>query len=322
MRKPVTTDVSVLQGWPKKKGGKASSAEVAEALGITVFQITARLKGMETRGFVARDNGTWLRTEKGLAEAKSPSPSVVKAPTRQLNSLGFATGAPDDSKVPLLHIKREDWAPSEFAFEEAKGRLPLVKRRLAELKEQGDSEQNRHGIMALRTELDHCRAVLRKPRDARWFHRRVKLGESHTLEAYVAPDGREYVKAAAFEVADVRLAMSEGFEPVRLRLYTTSAVAKKADRAQKEQEGREAAKLERRQRAKETEALVPADDTGDGWGRLTKKERQDEKFRARAESAFWNLPEERRDKIRKSGKYESYEEWYRRTLQRSKKRTG
>lgn len=263
MRKPVTTDISVLQGWPK--GKSAASAEIAAALGITVFQITARLKGMEGRGFVARENGRWVRTEKGVAEAKNPSPSVVKKPAaRQLNVLGFATGAPDDSKVPLL--SKIQCAPSEFAFNEARKRLPKVKHRLRALLE--DPHKNRHAIMVLRTELNHCRTVLKTPREDCWFHRRIKADAVgvERIDVYVAPDGREYVRALPFEIADVRVAMPDGLDPVRLRLYATSAVARKDAAASKEQTSREAARLERleqkRKDAAEADPVVPADDTG------------------------------------------------------------
>lgn len=312
MRKPVTTDITVLQGWPKKLT-EVSAAAIAEALGINVFQITARLKGMQKRQLVDRTpEGAWFRTEKGLAEAKNPSPSIVKKPARQLNVLGFATGRPDDTHVPLLKLTRDDWGPSEFAWQEAKKRLPLVKQRLAEFKEQG----NHQGILALRTELDHCRSVLRRPRDGRWFHRRVIQGP-HITEVYVAPDGREYVEAMGFEIADLLFASATGFDPVRLRLHTTSALAREAIKTTKEIEGREAAKQEkRREKLEAAKAVLPADDTGAGWRRLTKAERKEERFRAKAESAFWGLPQERRDHIRNSGKYDSYEDWYRAALAR------
>jgi hypothetical protein len=262
MRKAVTTDISVLQGWPK--GKSATSAEIAAALGITVFQITARLKGMEGRGFVARENGRWLRTEKGAAEAKNPSPSVAKKPAaRQLNVLGYATGAPDDSRVPL--IEKIHCAPSEFAFNEARRRLPKVKHRLRALLE--DPAKNRHAIMVLRTELSHCRAVLKAPREDCWFHRRIKADAVgvERVDVYVAPDGREYVRALPFEIADVRIAMPDGLDPVRLRLYTTSAVARRDAAASKEQTSREAARQERleqkRKNAAEANTVVSADDT-------------------------------------------------------------
>ncbi len=297
MRKSVTTDIAVLQGWPKKKE-VATAAEVAVALGLTPFQITARLKGMSQRNFVSRgDDGRWFRTDFGLEQAANPSPSVLKSSEfRKKDAAGQATSEPDDARIPLLHLTRDDWGPSEFAYREARARLPHVKRRLAEFKEKRDQ----HGIIVLRTELDHCRSVIRRPREGRWQVRSVKDG-THVQQVIVAPDGREYVPAEPFELAEIRIQpANDQLTPVRMRLYFTSALARRDEKVKKEVEGRTEAKKvklqKRRQASEEAQAVISADDSG--WQRLSKKERREEKFRAEAESAFWNLPQERRDLIR------------------------
>lgn len=66
MREAVTSDRGVLSVLVKSKKS-LKSAEIAKAMGITVFQITARLKGMEKRLLVAREkaSGNWLATSAG-----------------------------------------------------------------------------------------------------------------------------------------------------------------------------------------------------------------------------------------------------------------
>lgn len=241
MRKPVTTDVAVLQKWPDGDKPQTSGA-IASALGITVFQITARLKGMEGRSLVSREKGLWLRTEAGKAEAANPSPSRSGTKFRQRDAAGIPSAKPDDSLIPLLELTGEDWCPSEEAFQRAAVRLPEIEERLRELKI--DPKANRQAIMSLTTERDHCRKVVREPRDDRWTTRRVHAG-THWIDMYVAPDKREYVQAASFEVADILMVMPEGFPTARLRLYSTSATSKQVHRATREAEGRKAAREER-----------------------------------------------------------------------------
>lgn len=317
MRKPVTSDITVLQGWPKSKDGLATAREVAEALNMTVFQITARLKGMEGREFVLRKDGKWSRTAKGEAEAKNPSPSVVRKSSefRKKDAVtGQATAYPDDNLVPLLRLSKKDWAPSLFAFEDAQKRLPKIEQQLDEHEKIG----NKHGIMVLETELEHCREILSKPRKGKWTTKRIKA-DGRVVDVIVGPDSREYVSALPMELADVRIHV-EGFRPVRLRLWQTSALARKDERVRKETEARKEAKKEQRQQQKtneteEANTVLSANDTG--WRHLTPAERKTDKFRSKAESAFYNLPTERRDSIRSSGKYGSYEEWYKATLARA-----
>jgi hypothetical protein len=113
---PVTSDLKVLQAIDtlNQAAGQEqaySSAEIAEAMGLTPFQVTARLKGMEGRELVARDEGYWYVTERGTDYRKDPPPErqslplgerVYKTPTGGLYSPGAAMVASmqDDEKVP------------------------------------------------------------------------------------------------------------------------------------------------------------------------------------------------------------------------------
>lgn len=102
---PVTNDYDVLQ----KMGDRTrTSAKIAERLGITVFQITARLKGMEKRGLAEHlPDGKWRASEKGLKMAAGPRPveksrslgeRVYRTPTGGLYTPGGSAAEPvDDS---------------------------------------------------------------------------------------------------------------------------------------------------------------------------------------------------------------------------------
>lgn len=54
-----TSDLAVLKVMSAKN--PRSSARIAEKMGLTPFQITARLASMEKRGLVKRDDKKWLR---------------------------------------------------------------------------------------------------------------------------------------------------------------------------------------------------------------------------------------------------------------------
>jgi hypothetical protein len=116
---PVTSDWQVAHamiGEPPEQGLHWLSGEIAETIGITVFQITARLKAMEKREIVRRGDtpGTaqfWLLTENGyyLGLGKEPPKKekaplgerVYRTPTGGWYSPGGGThGLPDDSAVP------------------------------------------------------------------------------------------------------------------------------------------------------------------------------------------------------------------------------
>lgn len=90
MREGVTTDWSVskvLAKFPKP----VRSADIAAALSLHVFQVTARLKGMEMRGVATRKDGLWLSTPAGKSLAGGPEPVLapgVAAPTRKLDVTG------------------------------------------------------------------------------------------------------------------------------------------------------------------------------------------------------------------------------------------
>ena len=73
---PVTTDWQVckaMRGDPPDVYAWKSN-EVAEVLGLTVFQITARLKAMSGRQLVAREMEYWQLTDLGVHCADGPEP--------------------------------------------------------------------------------------------------------------------------------------------------------------------------------------------------------------------------------------------------------
>lgn len=255
MRKPVTTDTAVLQGWPKK-GTSHTSAEVAAALSLTVFQITARLKGMAGRGFVQQGaDKKWSRTEAGTAEAKNPSPSVAKVSRRMtVSAEDGVVGPPDDSNVPTLRIGKGDWAPPAHAVREAESELPKIEKRLTEFKE--DPARYRREIMCMTTERDHWRGVIKRSAGKKWSHRTENTTHL-VMNVYVAPDRREYVPAKSFESADlIVLAPPGGAGPTRLRLYSTSSVAKKRAKVEREKTKREESKKEQAQQERAKRVLA------------------------------------------------------------------
>ena len=111
MREEVTNDWKVARVLVKLKKPH-SSADVAGALGLTPFQITARLKGMELRGFAKRINGLWTHTEGGVELAAGPEPVVSassprSAPTRKLGVVGERPSDKDAIEVDTRGWKIE-----------------------------------------------------------------------------------------------------------------------------------------------------------------------------------------------------------------------
>lgn len=350
MRKPVTTDIGVLQGWPLPKKGPTkpvASAAIATALGITVFQITARLKGMEGRGFVMRDKaGLWLRTPQGESEAKNPSPSVsgVGKKQRMLDSTGNNSGPPDDSKLPVLKLKKGEWCSTDTALKHAQNELPVVTARLAEM--QKDPRRYKREMMALQVEIDNYTAIIKKKRKGCWSSRYVH--EKVPFTVFIAPDQREYVHARPWETADLLIEGTVTSDPIRLRLYSTSNLNKKQQAAAKEKDARAAAAKEKAQaernariledeanakeeRSRKAKPAVKAPARQEAHSRSAKKaaggrgkeegrkrvvseangqSHSTEKAEREAEHAFWSLSKKERDAIRKTGKYDSYESWY------------
>lgn len=249
MSTTVTTDHSVLKGWPKDKDKAYTSVAIAEALGLTVFQVTARLKGMEGRGFLTRDEkGHWLVTDAGLAERDNPSPSIdgrARA-MRATDRAGGYSGPPKDDHVPRIKLTNFDWAPSDENFKRAQQQLPIIQAKLADYLK--DKMTYKREIMALSVERDHCKKVIEaKKGRAKWTSR-----TEHTPQGaqtiYIAPDMREYVFANAWEVADLLIeSATRGLSPARLRLYSTSAIARSIKKARKEEQNaqdRETAKTQ------------------------------------------------------------------------------
>lgn len=253
-RDSVTTDLAVLQGWPKptKKVTHFSASEVAAALKLTVFQVTARLKGMEGRGLIGRSlDGQWAKTELGKTETDNPSPSLVAKPkvVRLPSTNGSMVGPPDDSKVP--RISTPTWRPSDFAVGVAQEGLPLIERRMAQLKE--DPKKNRLDIMRLQTEIDHNKLVLKTAKNKSWSWRTDRSGPVPSM-VFVSPDGREYIRAGMFQTADM-IMVSKSNGDVRLRLLMTSPQAKQLNKKQVEQAAREQAKKEEQQNARQARVL-------------------------------------------------------------------
>ncbi len=248
MRKPVTSDVGVLQGWPKTKK-PVTSLEVAEALGITVFQITARLKGMEGRGLVERDTkGLWKPT------GKEAAPEIARQPRARIAN-GSAVGLPDDSKVP--RISRPAMAPPDNVVRDAERRLEELKQRIREYEK--DKKRFRRELMTLNTERDGCLEIIKRANaKGVWrtrFIREPKIvsykndkdepvhvsASQIKATTMIDPKGHEYIEAGKFETAHL---IVEG--GLRLRLYETSGVAKREEKLKQEQEERERAKQEQR----------------------------------------------------------------------------
>lgn len=242
----VTTDLAVLQVMAKK--GALASITIATLMGLTVFQITARLKGMQGRGFLARDKeGLWLVAPQGAAELANPSPSVsgVSKTMRIMDSTGSHSGAPDDTNVDRLRLRGDDWAPSQEQFDGASDRLPHVKRQLESFRT--EPMKFRREIMALVAEEEHCRATIKRPRKGKWYSRSIR-NSNHTQTLYIAPDTREYVMATSHETADLIIEYQDRtVPPSRLRLFSTSSAARTARKTTNvaaEQEERAAAKAQ------------------------------------------------------------------------------
>jgi len=97
----VTTDWSVANALSAVKKSKPMSAnEVAELMGLTPFQITARLKGMEGRKLVCRQDGLWVLTDTGIALGKGTEPAAPPKVVRIRMPGQAAVPLPDDKRVP------------------------------------------------------------------------------------------------------------------------------------------------------------------------------------------------------------------------------
>lgn len=255
MRKAVLTDVAVLAGWPKSKK-PIPSAKVADALKLHVFQVTARLAGMEKRGLLQRDkDGLWSPT------GKEAQPEPERIPRAPRVAGGPAVPPPDDSKVP--RVKKGQWVPSEKARSEAAKRVEEVRGRIEEYSE--DKKRYKRELAALHVELDHCEAVLAKKAKGCWSHR---LEKNRTV--YISPDGKEYVPATNYESAHL-LVEAGLLGPVRLRLAHTSRAVKQEIKKQGQERERQQAKQEDTERRK-------AEDKR--HGKTTGKLREAEKERA------------------------------------------
>lgn len=250
MRKAVTTDAGVLAGWPKSKKPIASAA-VAKALGITVFQITARLKGMEQRGLLQRSKaGLWEPT------GKEASPEPERRVSTRVHGKGLpAIGLPDDKKVP--HIKPFQSSASTTVVANAVLRLQEVRKRIKEYEK--DKGRYRRELMALRTEEENCVGILDRTKGAKtWKTRIIREEKVVKYEAggekmqsvaaqikavvYTAPDGTEYVEAQRFETAHLIVERPSGNQ--RLRRFEESLLARKAAKAEHEATARQKAKDE------------------------------------------------------------------------------
>lgn len=99
---PVTTDWKVANTLLKTSKPRFSS-EIAAKMGLTVFQITARLKGMELRRLMVRnDQGAWSLTEDGRTLGAGPEPPPVEHTPRRREGFG-AVSLPQDDGVRRVH---------------------------------------------------------------------------------------------------------------------------------------------------------------------------------------------------------------------------
>lgn len=92
---PITNDYDVCRALQKGKRNLAA-AKAAKLTGLTPFQITARLKGMEGRNLVKRSEGLWQLTEDGAALARGPRP----APPPRVRAVPPAPGGPPAAGLP------------------------------------------------------------------------------------------------------------------------------------------------------------------------------------------------------------------------------
>lgn len=98
----VTSDWSVARSLSKSK--KPLDAKgVADLLKLdSPFQITARLKGMEQRELVCRQEGLWILTDKGRALGVGEEPAAPLKIVRIRVAGGSAIPLPDDERVPRI----------------------------------------------------------------------------------------------------------------------------------------------------------------------------------------------------------------------------
>jgi len=95
---PVTTDWKVANTLLKTSKPKFSN-QIAAKMGLTVFQITARLKGMELRRLMIRnDQGAWSLTEAGQLLGTGPEPALPERRPRRTGGTG-AVSLPQDEGV-------------------------------------------------------------------------------------------------------------------------------------------------------------------------------------------------------------------------------
>jgi hypothetical protein len=261
MRKPVTSDAAVLAGWPQtKKGNKGvTAAIVAAALKLTVFQVTARLKGMQVRGLLERKDDLWYTT------GKEAAPEPVRTPSARKYGVGLpAVGLPDDTKVPHVDGSKIAWRPSDRAVKEASIRLHKVKQRMEEYA--ADKKKHKRELAALSVELDHCTSVIGNSSAKKWSHEYVHTGTG-ARAVYIAPDGKRYVSAKPFETADLIMDSSK-VGASRLKLYEKSIMVRKEEKQQREEEKREDAKSEKKLRGRakpEEESEVRHAGREDDW---------------------------------------------------------
>lgn len=196
---PVTSDWQVARAMADDEAELCwTSAEIADILGITVFQITARLKGMEGRRLTERAEGYWRLTGVGYVLGTGPEPPhkpkvpvgerVYHTPTGGLYSPGGGVAAlPDDSLIPRRSVGEKGWklryihGPKEKIPVHEKGKL-----------------------------VGH------------WYLARLQV------EVFIDPDGVEWVKCDPVEVAELIVpAPCEGLTDTRLRRLNGSTAAER-----------------------------------------------------------------------------------------------
>lgn len=256
MRAPVTTDAKVLAGWPKSKKPVASIT-VAQALKLTVFQITARLKGMEGRGLVERIAGLWRPT------GKEPLPEPVRGPSRVYTAGGGAAGLPDDKKVKTIRAADITWCADLKVIDNLKARLADIKSRIeGRISEERVSPEIERRLRAsLRDTAKAIRAQIPKTTKGCWHSEdlwepsTVKLKSEdggtvawrkHVATLYVSPQGHRYVSAGAMDNADL-IIINRDKSRTRFKLFEKSHTHRTLTKKEREDEARAEAKLKHKQ---------------------------------------------------------------------------
>lgn len=118
-RVPVTTDHAVLTAMVESETKAFTAKQIGKLLDLTPFQITARLKGMESRELIVRNGQTntvgkklWIVTDEGRVFQKDPPPPpAIRMSRSRYGGSNPPPARPDDSDIPRVTRSRlnEGW---------------------------------------------------------------------------------------------------------------------------------------------------------------------------------------------------------------------